>query len=256
MDEPHTPDAESAFASWLERRDRGVEESLDELCAAHPEHADALRALHAEHERQQIPPTVDVETGGGDTNAWEATLAQLRSRGPNWARYVDEGEVARGGMGAIRRVFDQDVRRPLALKVMLGEADAPADDGSLGRFLEEAQVTGQLDHPGIVPVHEVGVDAEDRVYFTMKLVKGEDLRSVFESVADPNDHDWTTTRALNVMLRVCEAMAYAHEKGVIHRDLKPGNVMVGKYGEAYVMDWGLAKVLGREDKHDLRIRPD
>jgi len=249
----------SLFAGWLEAQDRGDTFAFDAFCARHPEHADALRALHAAHERQQVPPTVDIGASDGSDDAWGAFLDQLRSRGTNWTRYLDEGEVARGGMGSIRRVYDQDARRRLALKVMLdarGEGTPAGSEASLGRFLEEAQVTSQLDHPGVVPVHEIGVDADDRVYFTMKLVKGDDLRAVFDRVADPNDEEWTTTRALNVMLRVCEAMAYAHAKGVIHRDLKPGNVMVGKYGEAYVMDWGLAKAVGREDRHDLRIRPD
>ncbi|MFH0947316.1 MAG: serine/threonine-protein kinase, partial [Planctomycetota bacterium] len=86
-------------------------------------------------------------------------------------------------------------------------------------------------------------------------MKGEDLRSVFDRVHDPNDDGWNPTRALSLMLRVCEAMAYAHSKGVIHRDLKPANIMVGKYGETYVMDWGLARVLGKKDQKDLRIQP-
>jgi serine/threonine protein kinase len=97
----------------------------------------------------------------------------------------------------------------------------------LSRFLEEAQVTGQLDHPGIVPVHELGIDARGRVFFTMKLVKGKTLAQVFDAVKHGDD-GWNVTRALSVVLRVCEAMAFAHEKGVIHRDLKPANVMVGK----------------------------
>jgi len=149
------------------------------------------------------------------------------------------------------------------MKVVLsrsGEApagDTPTTDSmSLGRFLEEAQVTSQLDHPGIVPVHELGVDAGGRVYFTMKLVKGEDLRAVFDQVADPADEEWTRTRALNVLLRVCEAMAFAHEKGVVHRDLKPANIMVGRFGETYVMDWGLARILGEDDPRDLRLDAD
>ena len=192
------------------------------------------------------------------TDAWEALLTQLASYRSPTSRYDDHGEFARGGMGQIRHVYDKSVRRRLAMKILLDRdgGDAEGSAHSLGHFLEEAQVAGQLDHPGIVPVHELGVDAEGRIFFTMKLVKGEDLRSVFDRVADPNDEEWNTTRALNVMHRVCEAMAYAHDKGVIHRDLKPGNVMVGKYGETYVMDWGLAKVLGRKDSRDLRIHPD
>jgi eukaryotic-like serine/threonine-protein kinase len=114
---------------------------------------------------------------------------------------------------------------------------------------------GQLDHPNIVPVHELGIDADGRVFFTMKLVKGETLRDVFDKVAS-GDEGWNVTRALSVILRVCEAMAFAHSKGVLHRDIKPANIMVGRFGEVYVMDWGLARVLGQKDTHDLRLKPD
>ncbi len=131
-------------------------------------------------------------------------------------------------------MWDEDLRRNLAMKVILGKGDhitgetPSVDSKTLGRFLEEAQVTGQLDHPGIVPVHELGLDDQGQVYFTMKLVKGRDLKAIFDLVHEGKE-GWTQTRALNVMLKVCEAMAYAHSKGVIHRDLKPANVMVGKY---------------------------
>src|SRR5688500_466293 len=163
-------------------------------------------------------------------------------------------------MGVVLRVWDEDLRRHLAMKVMLGKglgtaAGRPSDPKLLARFLEEAQVTGQLDHPGIVPVHDLGLDAEGRVYFTMKLVKGVTLGEVFDERAR-GEGGWTQQRVLGLLLKVCEAMSYAHAKGVIHRDLKPANVMVGKFGEVYVMDWGLAKILGREDGKDVRIRPN
>ncbi|MCA8960062.1 MAG: SUMF1/EgtB/PvdO family nonheme iron enzyme [Planctomycetes bacterium] len=159
-------------------------------------------------------------------------------------RYLDRGEIARGGMGAIRRVWDDDLRRELAMKVALERV--ANDPVVLGRFLEEAQITGQLEHPGIVPVHEIGFDAEGRLYFTMRLVRGHDLRTIFQWVREGH-RDWSLTRALNVILRVCEAVAYAHSRKVIHRDLKPANVMVGSFGEVYVMDWGLAKVRGSDE---------
>src|SRR5439155_16907748 len=122
------------------------------------------------------------------------------------------------------------------------------------RFFEEARVTARLDHPGIVPVHEVGRDPEGRPYFAMRLVRGRELRRIIE-LAQANAEGWNQTRALSVIQKVCEAMAYAHDKGVIHRDLKPSNVMVGEFGEVYVMDWGLARIIGSEDTHDLRLRP-
>ncbi len=189
-------------------------------------------------------------------------LDRLRKHVPEGSRYQLQGEIARGGMGAILKIWDEDLRRNLAMKVILGRAEASSGGGSppvdrrlLARFLEEAQVTGQLDHPGIVPVHELGLDSTGRVYFTMKLVKGRDLKQVLELVFEERE-GWNETRALGVILKVCESVAYAHSKGVVHRDLKPANVMVGSFGEVYVMDWGLARVLGRKDSHDLRLVPE
>jgi serine/threonine protein kinase/tetratricopeptide (TPR) repeat protein len=170
------------------------------------------------------------------------------------------GEVARGGMGAILKVWDEALDRPLAMKVILSREGVVGESGPgvegdvrLARFLEEAQVTGRLDHPNIVPVHELGHDDQGGYYFTMRLVQGQDLKRIFELLEDGKE-GWTRTRALGVLLKVCEAMAYAHASGVIHRDLKPGNIMVGAYGEVYVMDWGLAKSVGAEDGRDIRIR--
>ncbi len=187
-----------------------------------------------------------------------AVLERLGARGEAASRYETRGEIARGGMGAILEVTDQDLRRTLAMKVILdggggGTAGGTADPVKLARFLEEAQVTGQLDHPGIVPVHELGLDAQGQVYFTMRLVRGRDLAAIYERVAAGTD-GWTMTRALGALLRACEALAYAHSKGVIHRDLKPANVMVGEFGEVYVMDWGLARVRDHADRHDLRLQ--
>jgi formylglycine-generating enzyme required for sulfatase activity/serine/threonine protein kinase len=178
-------------------------------------------------------------------------------------RYAVQGEVARGGIGIIFRVWDQELRRTLAMKTLLKQPPTtstgaplhPAQSQLLSRFLEEAQITSQLDHPGIVPVHELGLDQDGRVYFTMRLVKGRDLHAVFDLV-QTGAEGWNETRALGVILRVCEAVAYSHAKGVIHRDLKPANIMVGRYGEVYVMDWGLAKVIGQQDHHNLKLRPE
>jgi WD40 repeat protein len=171
-----------------------------------------------------------------------------------------QSEVARGGMGVILRVWDEVLCRTLAMKVALGVGELRKSDAglldspsALARFLEEAQVTGQLDHPGIVPVHELGLDERGRVFFTMRLIKGRELKEIIDLV-HAGKEGWTLTKALGVLLKVCEAMAYAHSRGVIHRDLKPGNVMVGRFGETYVMDWGLARVLAREDLHDIKLR--
>ncbi len=224
-----------------------------------PETESELTARLTRSFQTEGEPDVDLEHRTATT--WER-LKKLQSQSVSGSRYVLKGEVGRGGMGSVLKVFDSDLRRNLAMKVILGNGPTAGSGGvpevateRLTRFIDEAQVTGQLDHPGVVPVHELGVDSEGRVYFTMRLVKGIDLKRVFELVHDGKE-GWTTPRALGVLLKVCEAMSFAHDKGVVHRDLKPANVMVGKYGEVYVMDWGLARVEGREDSRNLRLGAD
>ncbi len=215
---------------------------------------------------EDLPPsggsTDPVHTGRVRSDDFAAELlSRLGTRRTPQPRYERIDRVAQGGMGTIYRVRDVDLHRELAMKVLRTSDAEDTPRGStaslrLARFVEEAQVTGQLDHPGIVPVHELGLDAQGRVYFTMKLVRGRTLREVLELARDGRE-GWTTTRVVGVLLRVCEAMAYAHDKRVIHRDLKPSNLMVGRFGEVFVMDWGLARVLDRPDPRDLRIRePD
>src|SRR5262245_33415208 len=152
-------------------------------------------------------------------------------------RYQLQGEIARGGMGAVLRGRDVDLGRDLALKVLLPKyADRPE---VARRFLEEAQIGGQLEHPGVVPVYDIGRFG-DRPFFTMKLVKGHTLAQLLAQREQPTED---RPRLLGIALQVAQALAYAHAKGVIHRDLKPANVMAGAFGEVQVMDWGLAKVL-------------
>jgi tetratricopeptide (TPR) repeat protein len=153
-------------------------------------------------------------------------------------RYPVLGEIGRGGMGVVLHGRDPELERDLALKVMLG--DPAAHPEAVQRFREEAQVGGQLQHPGVVPVYELGNADDGRPYFTMKLVKGETLAKLLKERASPAQE---RPRFLKVFEQMCQTMAYAHAKGVIHRDLKPANVMVGAFGEVQVMDWGLAKVL-------------
>ncbi len=187
-------------------------------------------------------PTIELQNQGAESKGGTPPVAGTEST----QRYVRQREIARGGMGAVYEVTDTDLRRSLAMKVLLAsdKGGQKVDPLTLARFLEEAQITGQLDHPGIVPLHEVGMDAEGRVYFTMRLVRGRHLGEVF-SCAKNGEFGWTLERAIEALIKVAEAMAYAHSKGVVHRDLKPQNIMAGRFGEVYVMDWGLAKVTGR-----------
>ncbi len=218
--------------------------------------------LQDEEDGSSRPPK---EPGSKSSTGVEDFVKRLTPAVDVGSRYEIKQDVASGGMGTILRVWDGDLRRNLAMKVMhgrgAGSSTGAAGSGSdavdperLGRFLEEAQITGQLDHPGVVPVHDLGIDSKGRCYFTMRFVRGRELKDVFDLAREGKD-GWTRTKVLGVVLKVCEAMAYAHSKGVVHRDLKPANVMVGRFGETYVMDWGLARVLGRRDSHDLRLKP-
>ncbi|MGK0217017.1 MAG: tetratricopeptide (TPR) repeat protein [Planctomycetota bacterium] len=162
-------------------------------------------------------------------------------------------------MGVVNRMFDKDLRRTLAMKVTLRRGESKESKSTsietegLARFLEEARITGQLDHPGVVPVHDCGFNQHGNLFFTMRLVNGQEFTKIIELVhGDDQAPEWNMTRALGVLLKVCEAMSFAHDKQVVHRDLKPSNVMVGRHGEVYVMDWGLARMAGREDRHNLR----
>ena len=143
-------------------------------------------------------------------------------------------------MGAILKGRDTVLGRALAVKVVLEKHLGKKE--LLRRFDEEARITGQLQHPGIVPIHELGKFADGRPYFTMRLVQGRTLASLLSERTHPG-HD--QSRFLSILLQVAQTVGYAHAQGVIHRDLKPANVMVGGFGEVQVMDWGLAKVLSR-----------
>jgi eukaryotic-like serine/threonine-protein kinase len=148
-------------------------------------------------------------------------------------RYRLLDRVARGGMGVVYAAQDEKLARRVALKIL----DLPgAQSDFANRLLREARVLALLEHPGIVPVHDVGTLADGRVFYTMKFVEGQRLDKFLETVDSPQDR-------LRLFLRICDAVAFAHARGVLHRDLKPANIMVGAFGEVLVMDWGLAKIL-------------
>jgi len=169
-------------------------------------------------------------------------------------RYQIVGELARGGVGVILKARDVDLGRDVAMKVLL--PGHVGNDELLQRFVEEAQIGGQLQHPGIVPVYELGLQADKRPYFSMKLVKGRTLSAL---LSDRDDVRHERGRYLSIFHQVCQTLAYAHSRGVVHRDLKPANIMVGAFGEVQVVDWGFAKVLssgGVADERKARAAED
>lgn len=197
----------------------------------------------------EIDPGISLHPRPSDSNQDQGLIERIAQNCVPIERYERPREIARGGMGSIQRVWDSDLRRYLVMKVMLQPGDRdpsaperPPDSRQLTRFLEEAQITGQLDHPAIVPVHDLGLDQDGRLYFTMPLVKGQDLGAVIRDLRK-GEGEWTVGRLVSALLKAMEAVSFAHDRGVIHRDLKPENIMVGRFGEVYVMDWGLARVL-------------
>jgi serine/threonine protein kinase/formylglycine-generating enzyme required for sulfatase activity len=179
----------------------------------------------------------------------EPTIIDGRSVVPELAdgsaRYALGDVIAQGGMGYVIEAIDQNIGRVVAMKQL--QTRHESNPGLQLRFVEEAQITGQLQHPNIVPVYELGVRAGGALFFTMKRVEGRTLREVIKGLRgrEPDyEAAFGRIRLLQAFQQVNMAIAYAHSRGVIHRDLKPSNIMFGDYGEVLVMDWGLAKITG------------
>jgi serine/threonine protein kinase len=156
-------------------------------------------------------------------------------------RYAKKRVLGAGGMGEVVLAEDRDIGRDVALKYL----NAPHDAASLARFVDEVHIVGSLEHPNIVPIHDVGRDENDRYYFVMKHVEGETLESIIEKLAagDPAYHArYTFTTRVEIFVALARALQFAHAHGYVHRDIKPANVMIGRYGEVVLMDWGVAKL--------------
>ncbi|MCB9766084.1 MAG: SUMF1/EgtB/PvdO family nonheme iron enzyme [Alphaproteobacteria bacterium] len=222
--------------------------SLQEIAARH--------GLSPEAQEEVVELVMNLMGAGGPNSVtWSGSLDPLwdepahteRAESAPNERYDDLGRIALGGMGEIRRARDFQLNRVIAMKVLRPEL---VQNGQLyRRFFEEAQVTAQLQHPGIVPIHELGEYPDGRPYFTMPEVAGRTLSQIISEVRrlrpdqPATGGGWNLRRLLDAFRKACEAVAFAHARRVIHRDLKPDNIMVGSFGEVLVMDWGLAKLL-------------
>ena len=168
-------------------------------------------------------------------------------------RYQVREEVGRGGMGKVLRVEDVDLNREVAMKVLLM---GRVDQEQVGRFIEEAQISSQLEHPNMLPVHDFGVNKDGQLFFTMKYVRGhQDLASIIDLLRDGDQETfarYTFERRVQIVQLVCHALQYAHERGVVHRDIKPSNIVVGEHGEVYLVDWGVAKVVAPDVERKVK----
>ena len=182
------------------------------------------------------------------TRELDLTDAEIPVRSiPRFIRQMNEAGlqvqdvIATGGMAAVERVVDAALRRRVARKLL--RKSLRYDKKAVAAFVREAHITGQLDHPNIVPVHELSVGEKDELYFTMKLVEGHTLEQIVRDLPPGQLDRSTLFDLLGVVVKVCDALALAHSRGVIHADIKPPNVMVGSYGQVYLMDWGIARLV-------------
>jgi tRNA A-37 threonylcarbamoyl transferase component Bud32 len=273
----------AAFHAWTQAKTRSMAEILIEHSALDGPRCALLDALVEEHLKMHGgdlekslaslstgPSTRERLAQLGDVDL-NATLARVNSNLSETGNYPDSTASyavgtatsdghrfhvlrphAKGGLGTVFVALDEELHREVALKQI---QDHHADDPtSRSRFVLEAEITGRLEHPGIVPVYGLGTYANGRPYYAMRFIRGDSLKEAIatfhadESLThDPGRRSLDLRKLLRRFLDVCNAIEYAHRRGVLHRDLKPANVMVGKYGETLVVDWGLAKVVGRTD---------
>ncbi len=187
----------------------------------------------------------------------KAFFKQTLNRKPEDPKYTFHSELLSGGMGAILKVLDQDLNRISAMKVILPEYKTDPD--SLKSLIREAKITGLLEHPNIIPVHDLGLLEDAGVFFTMKLARGGALNAVLEEIAAGSPaylEKYNRYRLLSIFRKVCDALSFAHSKKIIHQDIKPHNIMVGRYGEVLLMDWGLANYIGDPEKEDDPLKKE
>jgi serine/threonine-protein kinase len=240
--------------------DGDVARHLDHYLVRFPDDEPLIREIFDES-RETSGTTSDATPKGCPTSTAEAVGSAPHAHSPfriltEPARYAFSpmDVIGQGGMGIIYRVHDRQFDRDLAIKVLAEDKeDKRGKPAKERRFVREAQITGRLQHPGIVPVHEMGRLADGRLYFAMKLVGQKDLGAELRERTDPAQD---RQRFLKVFEQITQTMAYAHahEGGVIHRDLKPSNIMVGDHGEVLVMDWGLAKFLAGDGDDEATQR--
>jgi serine/threonine-protein kinase len=180
------------------------------------------------------PRVVDVSSGPDATSSFDAA-----------ARYAMRRVLGAGGMGEVRLTTDAWIGRDVAMKVVKAGHGSTAE--TRGRFLREARVQGQLEHPSVVPVYDIGKSPDGEAFFTMKRIGGHTFEQIVDGLRARDaaiSASYTRRKVLSAMSQVCLTVAYAHSRGVVHRDLKPSNVMLGDFGEVYVLDWGVAKIAG------------
>jgi serine/threonine protein kinase len=224
---------------------------------------DALRT--AVDEGPAFDATLDPSTlaspqgTGAATAPWRAARTTVLPRvewagatpslvGTSRARFEPTQRLGEGGVGEVVAAVDRDIDREVAIKRLRADAQSPA---AVARFVDEIRTVGALEHPNVIPIHDVGVDERGELYFVMRRVRGDTLETVIERLAagDPLTlAHWTFERRVHVFRQLLDAVAFAHDHGFVHRDIKPANVMVGAFGEVFLMDWGIAKPMNGPER--------
>jgi eukaryotic-like serine/threonine-protein kinase len=205
-------------------------------------------------EATQVDPSNAATRPSAPPSAVRTTvLPRFEAKGPRVSitvdsrnRYEPSEVLGVGGMGEVVLVSDHDIDRKVAMKRLLPEL---RDQAVLARFVDEIRTVGRLEHPNIVPIHDVGVDEQGRYFFVMKYVQGETLASVIQKLAEGDPAyvaKYSTEARIEIVLGLLHALEYAHSQGIVHRDIKPANVMVGRFGEVVLMDWGIAKPVAEQ----------
>jgi tRNA A-37 threonylcarbamoyl transferase component Bud32 len=240
------------YGEYCLRATHGEQPALTEYSARFPHLADDLQRMvvmrrqSAEtsmNSASTLLPNPDGATGRGAVPS------------PGQERFRVLRPHAQGGLGAVSLAFDTELSRQVALKEILPHHADQAE--SRARFIAEAEITGRLEHPGIVPVYGMGAYADGRPYYAMRFIHGESLKEAIDAYHREKKESPKRTenalalrRLLRHFLDACNAIHYAHSRGVLHRDIKPANIMLGKFGETLVVDWGLAKAMGKSTAND------
>lgn len=164
-------------------------------------------------------------------------------------KYLVKEHLVSGGMGSVLKVMDQNLKRPSAMKIL--QPSLRNNEANLNNFIAEAKITGLLEHPNIIPVHDLGLNPDNGIFFTMKLAQGEALIDILKKIKSGEQEyaeKYNLFSLLDIFVKVCNAVSFAHSKDIIHQDIKPHNIMIGPYGEVLLMDWGIGRFIGDPEK--------